>query len=158
MSQQQTKLQQLCQYLATSLTPAVKANDIDAWQERGQLIISGEDLGEGFCLAKWKYSATVLIERFPHQKINPYTLLALMASWLITQNEERDEWGMADPDIDIDIISDDNCTIIIDVELMDDIEIIEDQQGPIEFIGKRYRVATVPIYLAESAEVVERSQ
>lgn len=154
MNQQQTKLQQLCQYLATSLTPTVKANDIDAWQERGQLIISGEDLGLGsYLIGKWKYTAVIAIERLPHRRIDPYNLLAMVAAWLIEHNPERDTYGLADPDFDIAVISKDNFTVLIEIELLDDIELVQDELGPILFMGNRYRVAVAETNIAESVDV-----
>jgi hypothetical protein len=47
MSQNKTQLQQVTEFLLASLQPYVTANTIDAWQEGGNLILSGEDLGTG---------------------------------------------------------------------------------------------------------------
>ena len=43
MSQTITQLQQLTDFLNTSLKGAIHTNNIDAWQERGTLIITADD-------------------------------------------------------------------------------------------------------------------
>ena len=151
--QTKTQLQQLTEFLLASLSPIVKANNIDAWQERGTLILSGEDKGYGYQVAKWKHSAVIALENFPHRKINPYILLALISAYLIDSDWPRDEYGLDDPEIDVDVTSKDNTTVLIEVQLMDDIELIPDDNGPVPFNGGRYRVSLVPINIAETVDV-----
>lgn len=148
-----TQLQQLTEFLLSGMKPFVTANSIDAWQDGGKLIISGEDLGIGFQVAKWKHNAVILIENFPHHKVNPYSLLAMLAAFLIDSGWPRDEYGLQDPTLDIDIISSDNATLVIEVELMDDIDLLPDDSGPVLFNGSRYTVALVPVNVAESIDV-----
>lgn len=151
-----TQLQLLTEFLLASLKPVIKANDIDAWQERGTLMINGEDLGEGYLVAKWKYSAVIAIEKFPHRRIDPYTLLAMVAAYLIDNGWERERYGLDDPEIDIDADSKDSTTVLIEVQLLDDIELIRDDTGPVLFDGQRYRVSTVPVNVAESGELQQQ--
>ncbi|NRD73255.1 phage tail protein [Shewanella sp. VB17] len=152
--QTKTQLQQLTEFLLASLQPVIKANNIDAWQERGTLILSGEDKGsDGYQVAKWKHSAVIALEDFPHRKINPYNLLAMVAAYMLDSNWPRDIYGLADPDIDIDVVSKDNSTVLIEVQLMDDIDLIPDNKGPIQFNDGRYRVSLVPINIAESIDI-----
>ena len=149
-----TQLQQICEYLLANMQPIVKANDIDAWQTDGELLIDGSDLGnDGYLAAKWKHKATISIERFPHRKINPYNLLGMIAAFLIDCDWDRDTYELSDPDLDIEAISKDNSIVLIELELLDDIELTPDPNGPIPFRGNRYRVALVPIDFADSAEV-----
>ncbi|MCL1050380.1 phage tail protein [Shewanella abyssi] len=151
--QTKTQLQQLTEFLLASLSPVIKANNIDAWQERGTLILSGEDKGAGgFEVAKWKHSAVIALEDFPHRKINPYNLLAMVAAYLLDSDWPRDAYDLADPDIDIDMESKDTTTVLIEVELLDDIELIPDDTGPVKFNGGRYRVSLVPLNIADSIE------
>jgi hypothetical protein len=149
-----TKLQQLTKFLLSSLSPAVKANNIDAWQERGTLVLSGNDNGVcSFQVAKWKHSAVIAIEKFPHQKINPYNLLAMVSAFLLDSDWPRDEFGLDDPELDIEVVSKDNATILIEVMLIDNLDLIPDTQGPIVFNGQNYRVSLATINVAESATV-----
>lgn len=156
-AQTQTQLQQLTDFLKLSLSPIVKANDLDAWQEGGTLILNGEDKGnDGYQVAKWKHNAVIALERFPHRRINPYNLLALLAAFLIDSNWNRDEYGLDDPQLDIDIISKDHATVLIEVQLMDDIELLPDNNGPVLFNGERYRVSLVPLNIAETVDVQQK--
>ena len=144
--------QQLAQYLLDNLKGLVKSNDIDAWQEEGELMLNPSDLGNGFQVAKWKYKAVISIEKFPHRKTNPYNLLALLACYLVEHGEERDTYELKDPTIDIDVQSKDSSEIEITAWLIDEIEIVPDPSGSIVFMGERYRVDMVPVDIAENAE------
>ncbi|MDI5830197.1 phage tail protein [Shewanella xiamenensis] len=159
MSQTVSQLQQVTEFLYQSLKPYVKANNIDAWQERGTLILSGEDLGNnGYQVAKWKHNAVIAIEQFPHTKFNAYNLLAMLPAFLLDSGWERDEYGLADPQLDIDVVSRDHAMVLIELELIDDIDLIPDDNGPVLFNGKRYRVALVPVDVAETADVQTRPE
>lgn len=151
---EKTQLQQLCEFLLASLTPVIKKNNIDAWQERGTLILSGEDKGQnGYQVAKWKHTAVIALENFPHRKINPYNLLAMVSAFLIDSAWPRDEYGLSDPEIDVDIISKDNATVLIEVELIDNIELIPSATGPVLFNKERYYVSIAPIGFADDVDV-----
>lgn len=155
MSQQnKTQLQQLTAFLLTGMQPYVTANSIDAWQENGTLILNGEDLGTGnYRVAKWKHNAVIAIENFPHRQVNPYNLLAMLAAFLIEKGWPRDEYGLTDPTLDIDPVSKDNATVIIELELIDDIEIVPDASGPVLFNSERYSVALAGVNVAEEVNV-----
>jgi hypothetical protein len=154
-----TKLQLLGEHLLKSLSPIIKTNNIDAWQENGTLILSGEDRGEGgYQVAKWKHTGVIAIENFPHRRIAAYSLLAMVAAFLIEHDSDRDNYQLADPEIDIDEISSDNATVIIDVELIDNIELIPDDDGPVFFNGTRYKVDIAPVNLAENVDVNVKSE
>lgn len=159
MSQTITQLQQLTEFLQQSLKGAIHANNIDAWQERGTLHGIGDDRGQdGYAIAKWKYTGVIAIEKFPHRRVNPYNLLALISAFLIDSNWERDNFGLDDPEIEIDVVSKDNATIMIDVQLIDDIELIPNESGPILFNGARYHVSLAPISIAENVDVNIKGQ
>jgi hypothetical protein len=153
MSESKTQLQQLTEFLLSSLQPYVTANTIDAWQEGGTIILSGEDLGTGYQVAKWKHRAIIVIENFPHLKVAPYNLLAMLAAFLLDSNWPRDELGLEDPTLDIDPISNDNATVIIEVELVDNIDLIPNASGPVLFNGNRYSVDMVVVNVAEEINV-----
>ncbi|ABN60806.1 phage tail protein [Shewanella baltica] len=159
MSQTVSQLQQVTAFLLASLTPYVKANNIDAWQERGTLILSSEDLGQGgYQVAKWKHNAVIAIEQFPHTKFNAYNLLAMLPSFLLDSGWPRDEHGLADPELDIEVVSKDHAMVLIELELIDDIDLIPDDNGPVLFNGERYRVSLVPVDYAESVDLQTRPE
>lgn len=153
--QTKTQLQLISEFLLASLGSTIKANDIDAWQEHGTLVISAEDKGlQGFMLAKWKHTAVISIERFPHRKLNPYSLLAMVAAYLIDNGADRDTYQLADPEFDIDVISKDHAQVLIQLELMDDIEVIPDANGAIAFNNQQYRIDIAPVNVAETIDTV----
>jgi hypothetical protein len=155
--QTKTQLQQLCDFLLMSLSPLVKTNDIDAWQENGTLMLSGEDKGNGgYQVAKWKHNAVIALERFPHRRVNPYSLLAMVAAFLIDSDWPRDEYGLEDPQLDIDVVSKDHATVLIELQLLDDIDLIPDANGPVLFNGQRFRVSLVPLNIAETVDVQQK--
>jgi hypothetical protein len=156
-TQTKTQLQQLCDFLLMSLSPLVKTNDIDAWQENGTLMLSGEDKGNGgYQVAKWKHNAVIALERFPHRRVNPYSLLAIVAAFLIDSDWPRDEYGLEDPQLDIDVVSKDHATVLIELQLLDDIDLIPDATGPVLFNGQRFRVSLVPLNIAETVDVQQK--
>lgn len=153
-----SQLNALTLHLLNTLKPYVKPNDIDAWQTDGQLHIIQDDLGEGINVAKWRHSAVIAIERLPHTKFNPYTILAILAAWLSDNDWPQEEYGLSEPAIDIDIISDDHAQMIINIDLVDDLGIVEDEQGNIPYMGKKYRLENIPINWAEQVDLINRGE
>ena len=150
-----TQLQLITEFLLASLKPHIQANNIDAWQEHGTIVICNQDLGlEGYCIGKWKHTAVIHIQNFPHLKMNPYNLLALIAAYLIDSGWDRDTYDLADPDIDIDAESDDHTTVLIELELLDDLEIIPDVNGGIVFNGQKYSLDIAPVNVADTIDTL----
>lgn len=150
-----TQLQLITEFLLTSLKPHIKANNIDAWQEKGTIIICNQLLGlDGYRIARWKHTAVIHIENFPHLKVNPYNLLALIAAFMIDSGWNRDAYELADPDVNIDADSDDNTTVLIELELLDDLEITPDENGGIKFNGQNYSLNIAPVNVAETIDTV----
>lgn len=156
-SAQKTQLQQITEDLLASLSPIIQANDIDAWQEAGTLLLGSDDLGNGYRVGQWKHTAVIFIECFPHKRINPYNLLASIGIFFNSQEwaNERESLGLADPSIDIDIdpSSKDNAKIVIELELIDNIDIAPNAQGPLLFNGERYSVGLASIDVATEFEL-----
>jgi len=154
----QTKLEHLTAYIVSHLNSNVLENKMDAWQENGSIVPSGEDRGNGGYIAcYWKYNAVISVEEFPHQLLDPRCLLALIACWLSDHEEERNEQELEDPTLSVDVISSDAADVSIELELMEPIELVPDEAGMITWRGMRYRVQAVEIYTAEEAELVNET-
>ena len=154
----QTKLEHLTAYIVSHLNSNVLENKMDAWQENGSIVPSGEDRGNGGYIAcYWKYNAVISVEEFPHQLLDPRCLLALIACWLSDHEEERNEQELEDPTLSVDVISSEAADVIIELELMEPIELVPDEAGMITWRGMRYRVQAVEIYTAEEAELVNET-
>ncbi|AGB11023.1 TPA: phage tail protein [Vibrio parahaemolyticus] len=149
-----TKLEHLTEYIVSHLNSSVLDNKIDAWQENGSIVPSGEDRGNGGYIAcYWRYNAVIHVEEFPHQLLDPRSLLALVACWLSDHEDERNEQELDDPTLSVDIISHEAADVGIELELMEPIELIPDPAGIITWRGEPYRVQAVEIYTAEEAQV-----
>ena len=154
----QTKLEHLTTYIVSHLNSNVLENKMDAWQENGSIVPSGEDRGNGGYIAcYWKYNAVISVEEFPHQLLDPRCLLALIACWLSDHEEERNEQELEDPTLSVDVISSEAADVSIELELMEPIELVPDESGMITWRGMRYRVQAVEIYTAEEAELVNET-
>ncbi|PQJ63420.1 hypothetical protein BTO10_00965 [Vibrio chagasii] len=154
----QTKLEHLTAYIVSHLNSNVLENKMDAWQENGSIVPSGEDRGNGGYIAcYWKYNAVISVEEFPHQLLDPRCLLALIACWLSDHEEERNEQELEDPMLSVDVISSEAADVSIELELMEPIELVPDEAGMITWRGMRYRVQAVEIYTAEEAELVNET-
>ncbi|ULF83384.1 phage tail protein [Vibrio alginolyticus] len=153
-----TKLEHLTDYIVSHLNSNVLDNKIDAWQENGTIVPSGEDRGNGGYIAcHWKYNAVISIEEFPHRLLDPRCLLALVACWLSDHDVTRNEDELGDPDLSVDVISSEVADVAIELEMMEPIELIPDPVGMITWRGETYRVQAVEIYTAEEAELVNEA-
>ncbi|PMH00368.1 phage tail protein [Vibrio lentus] len=153
-----TKLEHLTDYIVSHLNSSVLDNKIEAWQEGGSIVPSGEDRGNGGYIACfWKYNAVISVEEYPHQLLDPRCLLALIACWLSDHEEDRNEQELEDPTLSVDVISEEAADVSIELELMEPIELVPDEGGMITWRGKKYRVQAVEIYTAEEAELVNET-
>ncbi|MEZ9473188.1 phage tail protein [Vibrio lentus] len=153
-----TKLEHLTDYIVSHLNSNVLDNKIEAWQERAAIVVDGEDRGNGGHIAAyWRYEAVISIEEFPHLKLDPRNLFALVACWLSDCDTERDINELADPEISVDVISHEAADVLIEIEMMEPIEMIPDEQGLITWRGTKYRVQAVPIDTAEEYELTHEN-
>ncbi|MCG0011797.1 phage tail protein [Vibrio parahaemolyticus] len=153
-----TKLEHLTDYIVSHLNSNVLDNKIDAWQENGSIVPSGEDRGNGGYIAcHWKYNAVISIEEFPHRLLDPRCLLALVACWLSDYDITRNEDELGDPDLSVDVISSEVADVAIELEMIEPIELIPDPAGMITWREETYRVQAVEIYTAEEAELVNEA-
>ncbi|HIF9333356.1 TPA: phage tail protein [Photobacterium damselae] len=149
-----TKLEHLTQYLQNSLKNKVLSNKIEAVQDTGTICPDGEDRGNGgFIVAQWRYNASIIIEEYPHNIIDPKVLLALVACWLTEFDSARNYDELGDPEVDVEVLDHEKADVVIEIELIEPIEMIPDEDGDIVYRGINYRVQTVPVYVADEMEV-----
>ncbi|SKA51206.1 phage tail protein [Enterovibrio nigricans] len=148
-----TKLQHLTEYVVKALKTSVLDNKIDAWQENAKIVINGDDRGHGIRIAEWQYNAVISIEGFPHHLLDPRYLLAAVACWISEFDHERSDLELEDPTLAVDILDEGTVDVTIELELSEPIEMIPDPNGLIEYQGETYRVQTVPVDVAEEAEI-----
>ncbi|KLV07976.1 phage tail protein [Photobacterium ganghwense] len=151
----ETKLQHLHGFLVDSLKGLVHPGKIHASQAGGKVIVDGEDRGnEGYRIAYWQYDAGVLIESFPHLKMDPKTLFAMLACWISQFDGDRDVLDdLSDPEIEVDENNEATADVLIRITFAEQIEIVPDENGPIVWNDIRYKLNPVDIWVAEEAEI-----
>lgn len=88
-------------------------------------------------LGLFKYDGVIQIERYPGDGLS---FAALLASWLMTNDLERE--GLSDPTLDIDLnFKDGDADLELSVEFEERLAAIEDPEGDIPFNGLRWRMA-----------------
>lgn len=135
-----------------------------AWADEGDLRPIGRDRGplrpepgeEGaprrqIELGFFRYDGVIEIERYPGDGA---ALAALVASWLMQFDQERD--GLEDPELDIELnIRGGDADIAISVEFEERFTVIEDPEGPIPFDGLRWSLAPTVVTPAEELAVIK---
>ncbi|KAF1074521.1 phage tail protein [Halodesulfovibrio sp. MK-HDV] len=114
--------------------------------DRGETIPTGRDLGHGVELGVFKYDALIQVEAFNGSSSE---LLLLVMSWLHDHDKDRDHVGLADPEVDASLNDDFTADVDLAIEFEEPLQMVPDEQGPILFNGRKWRVADVPVDVAE---------
>lgn len=114
--------------------------------DRGETIPTGRDLGHGVELGVFKYDALIQVEAFNGSSSE---LLLLVMSWLHDHDKDRDHAGLADPEVDASLNDDFTADVDLAIEFEEPLQMVPDEQGPILFNGRKWRVADVPVDVAE---------
>ena len=119
---------------------------IYATADNGRIMISGKDLGHGQEICRFKYDAVITLERYAG---DARVVTALIASWLMEHDHDRDYLGLADPEVNADLNDDQTADVDITVEFNESIQLVEDDKGPIAIGDTRWSVQDAPIDVAE---------
>ncbi|WP_027361104.1 phage tail protein [Halodesulfovibrio aestuarii] len=138
------KLTALTSYLLQ--TAGITKEQVLSVADRGETIPTGRDLGHGVELGVFKYDALIQVEDFNG---NSSELLLLVMGWLHDNDKDRDHAGLADPEVDASLNDDFTADVDLAIEFEEPLQIVPDEQGSILFNGRRWRVADVPIDVAE---------
>lgn len=114
--------------------------------DRGETIPTGRDLGHGVELGVFKYDALIQVEAFNGSSSE---LLLLVMGWLHDHDKDRDHAGLADPEVDASLNDDFTADVDLAIEFEEPLQMVPDEQGAILFNGRKWRVADVPIDVAE---------
>ncbi len=130
----------------------VAAEQIDTWVENPKVLPSGKMMGNGqLILCRQTYDAVISIERYPHHRHPAELLFAQVCAWLIENDTDRDE--IAAPDTDVDVLDNYVADVEMTISFEEDIAVVEDENGPIHFQEKRYRLAAFEIDYAEEGDL-----
>lgn len=143
-------LKALNDYLTKKLGSAI-SKKMTTEMGRSELQLTTKNMGQGLNLMVMTYDAEFYWERFPFKKFGVATLYALLGAWLMDY-DNRDEYDLSDPEVDVTIEDESNAELLITVEFREPIMVVEDPDGLIELSGKTYKIAPYEIWVAENFE------
>ena len=118
----------------------VASEKLDSWAEDARLIPSQQNRGNGLLIGEFEYQAIFVIEGFTGAA---ELLMAQVCAWLVGFDAVRDDQQLEPPSIDIDMVDEKTADVEMKISFREDIEITEDDDGPITLHGKTYSVANL---------------
>ena len=97
--------------------------------------------------AKLKYDAVITFDQFPYRVYDPCLVFALVVCWLENKNSGDEQFNNVNPDIDVSENDEQTAYLMISVPLIEDITLIEDENGAIPYRGQRYRLGETSIWM-----------
>ena len=128
----------------------VDENQIDSWMEDGKLVPSSKNHGAGLTICRFQYDAVFSIECFSG---DPALLMAMVSTWLMDFDPEREHEELPPPNIDVTVLDRDRSDVEFAIQFREDINIVEDELGPITFNNLSWRLDDVETDVALSAAV-----
>lgn len=148
-----SQLNSLTAFLQQTLPERVR--DFDSYIDEQKIVVSNKDMGMGqHRIGYTTYSGELRWDSWPYRLCDPQLLYTLVLVWLGEHgNALREELSMDDPDIDPQVIDEQTAIVSVSIPLVDELDIIEDENGPIPYNGKRWRIGTPVVLIAETATV-----
>lgn len=148
------KLRDLKAFITTCVGDKI-AKRMTAEMQEVQLILAPKNMGHGLDLMTQRYKAEFYFDRFPFKEYDPAVLFANVAAWLMDNDDEREyQPELGDPEVDV-VLEDQNAAeIIIEVMFEEPVKVIEDENGPIYWSDKRYRIEEYEVWVANKLRQV----
>lgn len=140
------KLKALTAYLIECAL--VTPEQLDSWTDQVQVELIWKPDENGMHMGDMNYGATIVLERFAD---NPARLFALVGSWLVTYDPDRD--GLPNVVFDVTMLDDDLADVDIKLQFTEAQYLSEDDDGEISFGGKSYSFKPYELWVAEEGEV-----
>jgi len=141
-----TKLKALTAYLIGR--QLVAPEQLDSWTDQLGLELVWKPDVQGMHMGDMNYTATIVLERFAD---HPGRLMALVGSWLETNDDDRD--GLPAVQFDITMLDDDLADVDIKLEFSEPQYLAEDPDGEIIAFGKTWSFIPFDLWVAERGEV-----
>lgn len=142
-----TKLKALTAYLIER--QLVAPEQLDSWTDQVNLELIWKPGEQGMHMGDMNYTATIVLERFAD---HPGRLMALVGSWLETNDDDRDDLPPAQ--FDITMLDDDLADVDIKLEFTEPQYLAEDPDGEIIAYGKTWSFIPFDLWVAERGEVI----
>ena len=146
------KLQALTGYLIR--LDFIQRENIDAWVDLCSVIPESRNKGEYMEVCRLHHKCTLLIERYTGDS---RLITAWLSAWLMDNDPDRDQYGLTDPDIDVEALdaSGSQWDIDISIEFVEPVMLLQDGNGPISWRGQHWRLIDDPIVdVAEEVDEV----
>lgn len=125
------------------------------WIENIELQVKGTYDGTKVLLHTMQYRAVFSIEDYAYRRHSIELLEAQLVTWL-GDNDDRSELDDPMPNIDVDVLDDDTADVEITLQFEEDVYIVEAEDGPIVFKGKRWQLENPEHDIAESGNVTDQ--
>ena len=126
----------------------VAPEQLDSWTDQVQLELIWKPDVDGMHMGDMNYSATIVLERFAD---NPARLMALVGSWLETNDQDRDD--LPATVFDITMLDNDLADVDIKLQFSEPQYLTEDPDGEIEAFGQTWAFVPFELWVAEKGEV-----
>jgi hypothetical protein len=141
-----TKLKALTAYLIQR--QLVASEQLDSWTDQVSLELIWKPDEQGMHMGDMNYAATIVLERFAD---HPGRLMALVGSWLETNDQDRDD--LQPVQFDITMLDNDLADVDIKIEFSEPQYLAEDLAGEIIAFGKTWSFIPFDLWIAEKGEV-----
>ena len=128
----------------------VLPEQLDSWADQVNLELIWKPDVDGMRMGDMRYSATIALERFDD---HPGRLMALVGSWLETNDPSRDRDELPAPKFDITMLDNDLADVDITLEFNEPQYLAEDPAGEIKAFDKTWAFVPFDLWIAEHGEV-----
>lgn len=132
-------------------------NKFEAWAEGIEQVLRGGMEGNRVLLCTMTYRAVYSIEDYAFCKYPFEILHARLITWL-ADNDERSDMKDREPRITCDVMDDEVADIEISLSFEENVYITEDENGDIEYFGKKWRLDAPAHDVAESFDLVDKNE
>lgn len=130
---------------------------LDSWMENGTISLQPRDMGTGVNVGQLQYDAVFSIEALPFRAYDPAIVLAVVAAWLQDNDDIREQLELGDPQYVVTPNDDDTADLEITVTFSEPLRLVPDDNGPVNYGGKRWSVQQYDIFVAESGTITAGS-
>ena len=154
-----SKLSELTHFFKSKFTDlGIKTEQFDAVMDKGKIEdAGGKETCLGIHVLDYSYTAIFMFEHMSAKHAG--LLMVLVKTWLDNNDPDRYDMDLALPEIDIDTIDNDvepqPCDVVLAVEFKDPVFIVQDENGVIEWYGKKYSFGDYDLMTAESFTLTE---
>ncbi|WP_413740829.1 phage tail protein [Sodalis sp. RH18] len=148
-----SQLTELTTFLKTHLPERVK--EFDSYMDEIRLVMGrkdGDRNREQTRIGLTTYDGVVMWDKWPYRVCDPAHLYALVLIWRDEHAADvMDDTGVADPDLDVEVVDEESAIINITIPMAEEILIQPDPDGTIPYAGRMWQIATPLIDIAEGA-------